>query len=106
LAISTLCVPGVLFTEWLACRYLNLPFRRFLKTLVVPAVGAVAVLVTGFGLRTVLSTLPLPPLLTAVARLLILTVACFAACAVALRVVEPRIHAQVRAFLAHFRRQK
>jgi len=104
-AISALCVPGVLFTEWLACRYLHLPFRRFLSVLLVPIVGVSALLAAGFGLRTVLLTLPLSPLLAAVARLLILTLACFVACTVALRVVEPRIGAQVRAFFTHFRRQ-
>jgi O-antigen/teichoic acid export membrane protein len=105
-AISTLCVPGVLFTEWLACRYLNLPFRRFLHAMVVPLVGVSALLAAGFGLRSVLLSLPLSPLLAATVRLLALTVVCLLACTVALRVVEPRIYAQVRAFMAHFGRQK
>ncbi len=105
-AISGLCVPGVLFTEWLACRYLHLPFRRFLKVLVVPLVGVSALVAAGIGLRTVLATLPLAPLPASVVRLLVLTLVSFGAFAVALRAVEPRIYAQVQAFLAHFRRSK
>ncbi len=105
-AISALCVPGVLFTEWLACRYLRVPFERFLGELIVPFVGVSALLAAGFGLRPLLAALPLSPLLAAGLRLLLLTIACFAACAVALRAVEPRIYAQVRAFLAHFGKQK
>jgi hypothetical protein len=99
-------VPGVLFTEWLACRYLHLPFRRFLKVLVVPLVGVSALVAAGIALRTVLATLPLAPLPASVVKLLLLTLGSFGAFAVALRVVEPRIYAQVRAFLAHFRRSK
>lgn len=111
-AITALCFPGVLFTEWLACQYIELPLRRLLAVLVLPAVTITVTVAGGFALRGPLITLflagPLalagPPALAA--RLLLLTAAMAVIYAGALRLLHPPIVGEARTFLSYFRKEK
>ncbi len=104
-AISVLSVPGVLYTEWLACKYLQLPLRRLLGVLVLPSLGAIIGVSAGMATRHFLPESE-PGLPWAVLRLMVLSIVTWGSTGVAMRIWEPRIAADVRAFIDHFRAQR
>jgi O-antigen/teichoic acid export membrane protein len=102
--VSLLSLFGVLYTERLACRYLELPWRRLLGTLAPPFVSAVIATAAVFALGVTLrSWLPGRGLVD-VLRLVILTLALAACYAGFVRLLIPGIAAETRSFLAHFRK--
>ncbi|MDI1450701.1 MOP flippase family protein [Polyangium sp. 6x1] len=105
-SISVLCVPGTLFTEWLACRYIEMKLSRLLRVLVEPTVAVALATAAGAIARIELAALLPAGLVGDVARLVGLTLIMLLVYVATLRVIHPPITAEVRAFLGYFRREK
>lgn len=105
-AISVLSVLGTLFTEWLACRYLEMPFGRLLRSLIAPAASVSIAIVAGAFARAPL-TAGLPPgFIGDALRLVALTFLMLLVYGGFLRLLYPELLADIREFLGHFRREK
>jgi len=105
-AISILSVPGVLYTKWLACRYIEMPFTRLLRAVWLPTVAAFAA--TGAGLS---ARIPFEQVMSGgagseVLVLLSLTLTTFGSYMLVLRVLNPNIWHEMREFFAHFRKAR
>jgi hypothetical protein len=105
-AISALCVPGVLFTEWLACRLIELPLGRLLGRLALPAAGAALASAAGVLSRERLVTLLPPGLVADALRLAALTLIMLAVYVLSLRALHPPIAGEARTFLGYFRKEE
>lgn len=100
--ISALSVPGVLYTEWLACKYLGLPVRRLLRALTLPSLGAAAALVAGMAARSFLAE---PATLGAALRLLLLSCITLGSAWLGMWLAHPGLPSEARAFVRYFRGQ-
>jgi len=105
-SISAICVPGVLFTEWLACTYIEMKLTRWLRVLVLPTAAVAIATTAGMLARTRLEILLPAGIPAAVLRLAALTLAMLAAYVLALRALHPPIVAEARTFLGYFRKEK
>jgi O-antigen/teichoic acid export membrane protein len=101
-AVSVLSVPGVLYTEWLACKYLELPLRTLLGSLVLPSLGAAAALAAGMIARWCLP-FSAPVSDSAALRLLLLSGVTFGSAGLLMCAVHPELPAEARAFLGYLR---
>jgi PST family polysaccharide transporter len=105
-AISGLFIPGVCFTEWLACRYLEMPFRRLLRALALPAGAALLSTALGFAAREPLQAHFSGGAFMLVVRLVVLTLWMLGIYVGMLRLLHPPIVSEAKAFIGYFRAER